>query len=257
MNDAQNATTQVAHKPEGYSAREQELIRQLMQSRLQQKASLEHEDLDGYEVPPRTQFSMLKKPAVMIRYGKMQFNTACVRLFEGVQHVLTLVNPKKRRLAIVTCTEEESASVEWARKKDDVWVPKAITSLEFVENLYKLMEWDRNCKYKVLGRVATSPKGLILVFELVDAIMYTIPEEYVDKKTGEVRKRQIAYYPDEYKDRIGKSYNDYIAGQQMNMFEQFDGYTGHTYQDIPAGPSQAPVPPWTTVNPYRSEGGSE
>ena len=193
----------------------------------------------------------------MIKYGKMQFNTACVRLFEGVQHVLTLVNPKKRRLAVITCTEEESASVEWARKKDDVWVPKAITSLEFVENLYKLMDWDRNCRYKVLGHVATSPKGLILVFELAEAIMYTIPEEYVDKKTGEVRKRQIAYYPDEYKDRIGKSYNDYIAGQQMNMFEHFDGYAGHTYQDIPLEPAQEPVQTWTTVNPYRPEGGSE
>ena len=84
-----------------------------------------------------------------------------------------------------------------------------------------------------------------------------MPEEYIDKKTGEVKKRQIAYYPDEYKDRIGKSYNDYIAGQQMNMFEHFDGYAGHTYQDIPLEPAQEPVQTWTTVNPYRPEGGSE
>jgi hypothetical protein len=35
------------------------------------------------------------------------------------------------------------------------------------------------------------------------------PIEYVDKNTGEIKKRQVKYYPDEYKDCIGKSYNDY------------------------------------------------
>ena len=256
MSDVQNTTMQMERKQDGYSAKEQELIRQLMQSRLQQKSPLEHEELDGYEVPPRTQFSMLKKPAVSIKYGKLLFNMASIRLFEGVQHILTLVNPNKRRLAVVTCKEEESASVEWARQKDGVWVNKQITSMEFVEKLYKLMGWDRNCKYKVLGRVATSSKGLILIFELSEAIMYTVPEEYIDKKTGEVKKRQIAYYPDEYKDRIGKSYNDYIAGQQMSMFEPFDGYAGHTYRDLPSEQGEQPSHQWASVNPYRADGGN-
>lgn len=256
MSEFQNAGVQTEKKQEGYSAKEQELIRQLMQSRLQQKSTLEHEDLDGYEVPPRTQFSMVKKPAVTIKYGKMQFNMASIRLFEGVQHILTLVHPNKKRLAVVTCKEEESASVEWARQKDGVWVNKQISSLEFVENIFKMMGWDRNCRYKVLGRVATSAKGLILIFELAEAIMYPIPEEYVDKVTGEVRKRQVAYYPDIYKDRIGKSYNDYAAGQQMSMFEPFEGYTGKTYMDAPEIPDQSPALSSTTVNPYiNTDGG--
>ena len=33
------------------------------------------------------------------------------------------------------CPEEDSASVEWARQKDENWVNKDITSLEFVENM--------------------------------------------------------------------------------------------------------------------------
>ena len=86
--------------------------------------------------------------------------------------------------------------------------------------------------------------------------MYTVPEEYIDKKTGEVKKRQIAYYPDEYKDRIGKSYNDYIAGQQMSMFEPFDGYAGHTYRDLPSEQGEQPSQQWASVNPYRADGGN-
>jgi hypothetical protein len=98
--------------------------------------------------------------------------------------------------------------------------------LEFVENIFAMMDWDRNCRYKVLGRIVMSDRGLIVVFDLVEAIMYSaLPEEYVDMRTGEIKKRKLAYYPDEYKGRIGKSYNDYVVAQQTSMFENLEGYT--------------------------------
>lgn len=210
-----------------YNAREKELIRQMTGGKEGQSVNLEYEDLDGYEVPPRTHFSMLKKAAVSFKYKEMTFNTAAIRLFEGTKFILPIVNKNKKRLAVIMCSEEESSSVEWARKKKDVWVNKKITSLEFVENIYSLMEWDRNCRYKVLGRVVTSNRGLILVFDLMEAIMFSpLPEEFLDKKTGEMKKRRVVYYPDEYKGRIGKSYNDYIVAQQTSMFEDLEGYVG-------------------------------
>lgn len=228
-----------------YSAKEQELIRQLVQSRLEQKSEMEYESFDGYEVPPRTQFSMLKKPAVSIKYGSIIFNMACIRLFKGVIHILPIVHTKKKRLAVVICTEEESASVEWARYKNAVLVNKTISSPEFTEKLYRMMgDWDRNCRYKALGRVAASDRGLILVFDLPEALMFpALPEEYVDKRTGEKRKRRFKYYPDEYKDRIGKSYNDYAAAHQISLFEDLDGYIGRTYEDAPSSeyPSSTPI----------------
>ena len=94
--------------------------------------------------------------------------------------------------------------------------------MEFVENIFKLMNWNRECRYKVLGRVANSDQGLCMLFDLEEAIMFTPkPQEHTDPLTGEMKKRQIKFFPDVYKDRIGKSYNDYIASHQMNMFEDF------------------------------------
>ena len=217
---------------QSYNAEDQELIKQLIKSRQRQKSELEFENLDDYELPPRTQFSMLKKPALTIRYKMFACNTASVRLFEGVQHILPILNPKKNRLAIVPCKEEESASVEWARQKDGKWLNKQITSLEFVEKIYSLMNWDRNCRYKILGRIANSSSGLILVFDLDEAIFFAAKAtEYIDQKTGKVKKRRTVYYPDEYKDRIGKSYNDYAEARQMSIFENLEGYVGKTYED--------------------------
>lgn len=60
-------------------------------------------------------------------------------------------------------------SVEWARQKDENWVNKDITSLEFVENIFRLMNWNRECRYKVLGRVANSDQGLCMLFDLEEA----------------------------------------------------------------------------------------
>ena len=43
------------------------------------------------------------------------------------------------------------------------------------------MGWNRECRYKVLGRVAASDRGLILVFEMEEAIMFAPKkEEFVD-----------------------------------------------------------------------------
>ena len=87
-----------------------------------------------------------------------------------------------------------------------------------------------NAAIKVLGRVANSDQGLCMLFDLEEAIMFTPkPQEYTDPLTGEMKKKQIKFFPDVYKDRIGKSYNDYIAGHQMNLFEDFIGYQALLY----------------------------
>ena len=138
------------------------------------------------------------------------YDMACIRLFEGIKYVLPILHPNKKRLALIMCPEEDSASVEWARQKDENWVNKDITSLEFVENIFRLMNWNRECRYKVLGRVANSDQGLCMLFDLEEAIMFTPkPQEYTDPLTGEMKKKQIKFFPDAYKNRIGKSYNDY------------------------------------------------
>lgn len=233
-----NASGEAKKEPTGqsYNYSDQELIRRLVKSRMAQKQQLEYEDLDGYVLPPRTQFSMLKKPAVTIKYGRMTFNMACIRLFESVQYILPLIHPEKKKLTIVTCAEEESASVQWARIRstDGEWVNRDITSDDFIHNVYKMMGWKFSCRYKVLGRVANSREGLVLVFELEEAVMFdSKPVEIVNEETGEVKKKQVKYYPDAYKDVIGKSYNDYVEARQMNLFEYLEDYVGQTYSDKP------------------------
>ena len=231
------------HKTGGssaYSYQEQELIQQLVKSRMEQDEQLEFENLDEYEVPPKIHFAMLSKPAVSIKFKEITFNTASIRLFEGVKHILPIVSASKRRIGVIPLAAEEARSVEWARQnKKGEWCNKTIVSLEYVENIFTLMNWNRECRYKAIGRVANSPRGLILIFDLNEAAMFSREsKEYIDPATGEIKKAKVIYYPDAYKGRIGQSYSDYVASQQLSLYDQFSDLTGKTYSDVPDAQSE-------------------
>lgn len=220
---------------ENYTPKEQELIRQLVQERLGRKNEIEFESLDDYVVPPKMFFSMIKKPAVSIRANRMEFSMSSIRLFEGVQHILPMLSERKQRLVVAICAEEELSSVEWARLKKDKWVNRSISCPEYVQSIYRVMNWNKECRYKVYGHLANSERGLVLVFDLSAAVMFDpLPEEYFDKRSGKMKKRINKYYPDEIRMKLGRSYSDYMAAQQTSSFESLYSYTDSTGTAVPS-----------------------
>ena len=220
---------------ENYTPKEQELIRQLVQERLGRKSEIEFESLDDYVVPPKMFFSMIKKPAVSIRANRMEFSMSSIRLFEGVQHILPMLSERKQRLVVAICAEEELSSVEWARLKKDKWVNRSISCPEYVQSIYRVMNWNKECRYKVYGHLANSERGLVLVFDLSAAVMFDpLPEEYFDKRSGKMKKRINKYYPDEIRMKLGRSYSDYMAAQQTSSFESLSSYTDSTGTAVPS-----------------------
>ena len=219
----------VSYQTEGYTPKEQELIRQLVQVRLGKKNAIEFESLDDYVVPPKMFFSMIKKPAVSIRANRLEFSMSAIRLFEGVQHILPMLSERKKRMVVAICAEEELSSIEWARLKKDKWVNRSISCPEYVQNIYQMMGWNRNCRYKVYGHLSNSERGLVLVFDLTSAVMFDpLPEEYFDKRSGKMKKRINKYYPDEIRMKLGRSYSDYEATQRRSSFESLSGYMDTT-----------------------------
>ena len=221
-----NDNAKSTHKEnKGYTQREQELISELVRSRLKQRMELEFETFDEYEVPPAVDFAMLKKPSVMLKNREFTCNKACIKLFEGVKYVLPMISSRKKRFMIVPCSEEESGTVEWARvNKKGEWENKTVVSDEFVSKIFKSMIWDSGTRYKAVGRVANSPRGLILLFDLVDAVWFTTIE-VVDEETGKTKRKSVIHYPDQYKDCFGKTYSKYAEDNQLSRFEELEGYS--------------------------------
>ena len=220
---------------EGFSPKEQELIRQLVKERLGKKNAIGYESLSDYYVPPEVYFARIKTPAVNIRARSLEFSMSSIRLFEGVKYVLPMLNERRKRFTIAICAEEELSSIEWAKLKDEKWVNRTVTCPEYTQDIYRMMEWNGECRYKAYGHLSNSERGLVLVFELSKAVMYDpLPEEYLDKRTGEMKKRINKYYPDEIRMKLGRSYSDYAAAQRSSSFESLYGYTDTSGSAVPA-----------------------
>lgn len=215
----------------GYNDREQELIKELVASRLEQKDELEYISFDDYDVPSPTQFSMLAKPAISIKYPHMTFSMSCLRLFEGAAHVLPMMHKTEPRLIVAPKAEEEYASFRWANNKDGKWATRAISSAGFISWVLYKMNWEKTQRYKALGYIANSKLGLVLVFNLGDAIAYSGKLiETVDPKTGATKKTRESFYPDKFRTSPGMSYDDYVSGHQMHIRDLKD-YDIRTYSD--------------------------
>lgn len=230
----ENSTAVKLENNSNMSEKEFMLIQALVKEQLERGEQLEYEKFDGYELPPSTQFSMLKKPTVTIKYGKIRFNMAAIKLFSGIKYILPMIHKDKKRLAVVPCKEEENSSVEWARrrKKDDAWVNKEISTVDFVNKIFERMGWRRDCRYKIIGRIANSDKGLILLFDLEEAICFEpTKKEVVNPVTGKKTVVNNKIYPKKYEGKIGMDYNDYVSGDMNSKFENLGEYI----EDSPVG----------------------
>lgn len=140
-----------------------------------------------------------------------------------------MLSERKKRMVVAICAEEELSSIEWARLKKDKWVNRSISCPEYVQNIYQMMGWNKDCRYKVYGHLSNSERGLVLVFDLASAVMFDpLPEEYFDKRSGKMKKRINKYYPDEIRMKLGRSYSDYEATQRRSSFESLSGYMDTT-----------------------------
>lgn len=206
---------------------ENTILQEQVKKPLSDNDGIQFESLTDYELPPRTQFAVQNKPAVTLRGNKMQFSMSAVRLFKDCRYIIPMINPKTKRLSIIPCTEEEGATVEWSRiqAKTGKFQSKQITSEEFFRKIFEFMGWRQDCRYKIIGRLALSEHGKILVFDLEEAIMHAPKkQQVVDPISGKIKMKEMKYYPERYKTCFGRTYSDYIATKEQDDFEHIGGY---------------------------------
>ena len=120
---------------------------------------------DGYQIVRREMFAHLREPAVTIRADKITFNTACIEGLEDAVYIHVMVSESEKRLVIKRCNENDLDSVRWCIAKPDKRRSRDIKG-RFSQVVYKLMEWNKGCRYKILGHRITYKGETLYVFEL-------------------------------------------------------------------------------------------
>lgn len=174
-------------------------------------------DFDGFQIVRREFFAHLLEPSVTLSMSKVGFNTACLKKMPNVDYIQYMVDSDKKMLAVRPRHENASNSMLWAKSKNGIKKPRQISGSSFFAKLVALMNWNKDYKYKIIGRFVKSQGQYVLLFDLSSAEVF--PCTIAD---GE--KRRISRYgmlPEEWKNQFGVPYKEYRQSLAIKTFDNF------------------------------------
>ena len=127
---------------------------------------IESIDLDDYEIVSAEFFAQVKEPAFTINVNKITANAAAVRMLPDVDYVKILVNQKEKKLVLKPCDELDISGYKWARMKDERRYASQRTGEPFVLIICKLMGWNPDYRYRIMGKKNKANGEDVLVFDL-------------------------------------------------------------------------------------------
>ncbi len=174
----------------------------------------EHEilgDLSGYQVTKAELFSHNSEPSITIWDNRIKFNMACLRRFPGVTHIQILIHPGQRRLIIRPCDPDAPDSLRWARGGGEKELAtRDLLCKIFAAKVFDLMGWDRQYRYKMMGKPATCDGEVLFLFKLTDFELFV---------SG--GKRKGPYLPDDWRDYFGIPVEQHEESYRIDLA---DGY---------------------------------
>lgn len=170
---------------------------------------------DGYQVVRGEFFAHLFEPSVTLNNEKVSVNSACIRKLPKTDYVQFLVNPTEKKLAVKPCSEDTKDSFCWASiGQDGKKHPKTITCKIFFAKVMKLMGWDANYRYKILGKLVRGNDESIFVFDLTSA-------ETFRKRNKDGTVSRAALYPEEWNNQFGLPVSEHQDHTLINIFDDY------------------------------------
>lgn len=111
-------------------------------------------------------FSLLEKPHIVLKNGKLKFSTACLKKFEDVEYVELLLNTLKKTIAIRPCSSENPNAIRWGLLHDKRLVSRTMSCKGLSGILFTLMNWDEGSTHKIIGQFLRNGEQKLLFFEL-------------------------------------------------------------------------------------------
>lgn len=168
-------------------------------------------DLAGYQVTKAELFAHTREPAITIWENRIKFNMACLRRFPGVTHIQILIHPEQKRLIIRPCEPDAPDSLRWAKGgKEEELINRDLLCKIFAAKVFDLMGWDKQYRYKMLGKPAAYNDEALFLFKLTDFELFV---------TG--GKRKGSYLPGEWRDYFGLPVEQHEDSYKIDLA---DGY---------------------------------
>lgn len=151
-------------------------------------------DLAGYQVTKAELFAHQREPSITVWEDRIKFNMACLRRFPGVTHIQLLIHPDQRRLIIRPCDKDAPDALRWCSGggEKDIKNRDMICRI-FAAKVFDLMHWDKQYRYKMLGKPAVCDGEVLFLFKLTDFEVFV--------SSGKRKSR--SYLPEDWRDYFG------------------------------------------------------
>lgn len=204
---------------------------------------------EGYQVVRRELFAHLREPAVVIRRDSVTFNTACIAGLEDAVYIQILVNQDNKRMVVRKCEENDKDALRWCIEKPDKRRSRKMSNKLFSAMMYDMMEWNTDCRYKILGHKITHEDETMYIFDLLETEIFMdtkrkkkanpdsvekkeelvtaetdqTPEQNQEEIAAKVARKlnRIPFYPKDWKDSFGLSVEEHKKALETNLT---DGY---------------------------------
>lgn len=204
---------------------------------------------EGYQVVRRELFAHLREPAVVIRRDSVTFNTACIAGLEDAVYIQILVNQDNKRMVVRKCEENDKDALRWCIEKPNKRKSRKMSNKLFSAMMYDMMEWNTDCRYKILGHKITHEDETMYIFDLLETEIFMdtkrkkkanpdsvekkeelvtaetdqTPEQNQEEIAAKVARKlnRIPFYPKDWKDSFGLSVEEHKKALETNLT---DGY---------------------------------
>lgn len=168
-------------------------------------------DLAGYQVTKAELFAHTREPAITIWENRVKFNMACLRRFPGVTHIQILIHPEQKRLIIRPCMPDAPDSLRWAKGGGEKELSnRDLLCKIFAAKVFDLMGWDKQYRYKMMGKPASYNDEVLFLFKLTDFELFV---------SGKGKRK--SYLPEDWRDYFGLPVEQHEESYKIDLA---DGY---------------------------------
>lgn len=154
--------------------------------------------------------SLTEIATLLMEYGRLRFNTACLKKFENVEYVELLLNSVERCIAIRPCDKNNPNAIRWGRLKEGRWCASTLGCRGLAKTLFDIMEWDEDLRYRFRGQFLEQGDNKMMLFAFDEPEMIKVeeivlpPKENTEEDEGETVKKKIYIFPPEWAGTFGQ-----------------------------------------------------
>ena len=144
---------------------------------------LKEVSLNGFQVVSGDMFrqaTRLNLPAITLWYNSISFSKATVTALNNCERIRIEVNPGTRCILLIPVTSKDKDAVRWVKTGKEVQ-PRKIECLAFTSRLFDGWGWNKKNVYRTTGRIVSSDKKIMLLFNFSDPETWPMKEKATAK----------------------------------------------------------------------------